>query len=363
MDNPDFIPIARPVIGEEEIQAVKEALQSGMLTQGARVKGFEAGFSEYIGTRHGIATSSGTTALMAGLEALGIGHGDEVITTPFTFIATPNSIVFQGARPVFADIDPKTFNINPKLIEDKITPRTKALLVVHLYGNPCDMDSIRRICREHSLLLIEDCAQAAGAEYRGNKAGSFGDLSVFSFYPTKNMTTAEGGMILTDREDVARKARMIVNQGQSGQYEHLIIGYNYRMNEMQAALGIVQLKKLDGMNQKRIENAMFLTRGLCKIKWVRTPEITPRSKHVFHQYTIKVEDRDELLKHLNSRGIGARVYYPKPVFMQPAYQKMGFGATLCKTSENISRHVISLPAHPSLKKQELQTIINEIKNF
>lgn len=366
----DSVPIARPVMGKEEIKAVREVLESGMLTQGERVKDFESRFSKYIGTKHGVATSSGTTALMAGLESLGIKKGDEVITTPFTFIATSNSILFQGARPVFADIDPKTFNIDPLLIEERITQRTKALLIVHLYGNPCDMDSILIICREHNLLLIEDCAQAAGAEYRGKRVGSFGDLSIFSFYPTKNMTTAEGGMILTNKEDVARKARMIINHGQSdeviaGQYEHKIIGYNYRMNEMQAALGLIQLKKLDVMNQKRIENALSLTRGLSGLDWIETPVPTHRSRHVFHQYTIKVagNKRDELSAYLSENGIGTRIYYPRPVYLQPAYQKIDLGRGACPVSDNLCRHVLSIPVHPSLKKHELELIVKKVRDF
>jgi perosamine synthetase len=359
------VPIARPVIGREEIKAVKKVLESGMLVQGERVFDFGSRFSEYVGTKYGVPTSSGTTALMSGLKSLGIKKGDEVITSPFTFIASSNSILFQGARPVFADIDKETFNIDPGLIEEKITRRTKALLIVHLYGNPCEMDSILRICREHNLLLIEDCAQAAGAEYRGKRVGSFGDLSIFSFYPTKNMTTAEGGMILTDKEDVARKASIIINQGQEGQYEHKILGYNYRMNEMQAALGLIQLKKLDVMNQKRTENALFLTKGLSGLEWIETPAPTPRSRHVFHQYTIKVAGnrRDELLKYLSENGIETRIYYPRPVYLQPAYQKIGLGGFSCPVSEDICRHILSVPVHPSLKKHELELIVKKVRSF
>ena len=359
------VPIARPVMGREEIDAVRKVLESGMLVQGERVSDFGSRFSEYVGTKHGIATSSGTTALMAGLESLGIKKGDEVITSPFTFIASSNSILFQGAKPVFADIDRETFNIDPGRIEEKITRRTKALLVVHLYGNPCEMDNILRICKEHNLLLIEDCAQAAGAEYRGKRVGSFGDISVFSFYPTKNMTTAEGGMILTDKGDVARRAGMIINQGQEGQYEHVVLGYNYRMNEMQAALGLTQLKRLDVMNQRRIENALFLTKGLSGLEWIDTPAPTPRSRHVFHQYTIRVAGnrRDELLKYLGENGIETRIYYPRPVYLQPAYQKIGFGSGTCPVSEDACRHILSIPVHPSLKKHELELIVKKIRSF
>ncbi len=357
-----MIPISKPIIGEEELKIVKNVLLSGRLAQGEFVKKFEKEFSSYIGMDYAAATSSGTSALQVGLESIGIKNGDEVITTPFTFIATANSILYQGARPAFADIDSRTFNINPEKIREKINEKTKAVLVVHLYGNPCDMDDIKKICEENSLILIEDCAQAAGAEYKGKKVGSFGDLSVFSFYPTKNMVTGEGGIILTKSSEVAEKAKLIRNHGQKSEYEHTRIGFNYRMSEVEAAIGIAQLKRLDELNEKRIENAKKLTSGLSGLNDIETPFVKRHAKHIFHQYTVKVLDkRDMLLEGLNKSGVEAKVYYPKPVYLQPAYQKMGYQKGTCPVTESVSKRVLSLPVHPSLTKEDLNEIVSKTK--
>ncbi len=357
-----MIPISKPFIGEEEIQAVKEVLESGMLVQGEKVEKFENEFAKYIGCKYGIAVSSGTTALQVGLKALGISKGDEVITTPFSFIATANSILYVGGKPVFADINPETFNIDPEKIEEKITNKTKAVLIVHLFGNPCEMDEIMKICKEHDLFLIEDACQAHGAEYKGKKVGSFGDLSCFSFYATKNMTTGEGGTILTNNEEIAEKAKLLRNHGQEKTYEHKILGFNYRMSDIQAAIGLVQLKKLEEMNKKRMENAKIFNENLSKISWLKIPFIEKNKKHVFHQYTIKVLNgkRDYVLNKLNERGVGAKVYYPKPIHLQLVYKKLGYNENL-PVSEEIAKQVLSLPVHPLLTKNDLNKIINEIK--
>ncbi|HDI02675.1 MAG TPA: DegT/DnrJ/EryC1/StrS family aminotransferase [Candidatus Aenigmarchaeota archaeon] len=354
-----MIRIASPMIGEEEKKAVMEVLESGMLVQGPRVKELEEKFAEYIGTKYAVATSSGTSALHLALLALGIGPGDEVITTPFSFIATANSILFCGAKPVFVDIDPKTFNIDPNKIEEKITNKTKAILPVHLYGHPAEMKPILEIAREHGLKVLEDCAQAHGAEYRGKRVGSFGDCAAFSFYATKNMITGEGGMITTNDEEIAEKIRKLRNHGQSKTYEHETLGFNLRMTDIQAAIGLVQLKKLDKLNAKRAENAEFLTSELKDL--VQTPYVSPGVKHVFHQYTIKVNNRDSLLKKLNDSGIGARVYYPKPIHKQPLYQKMGYRDSL-PVAEKVSSMVISLPIHPALTEDDLNLIVDTIKS-
>jgi perosamine synthetase len=360
-----MIPIASPALGPEEIRAVVRVLKSGNLTQGKSVHEFEDKFSSFIGTKHGIACSSGTSALQVGLEAIGIKEGDEVITTPFTFVATGNSILYNGAVPVFADIDSRTFNIDPVKMESKITEKTKAVMVVHLYGQPCDMSSIEKICNENDLLLIEDCAQAHGAEYKGRKVGSLGDLSTFSFYATKNMVTGEGGMILTDNDAAAQKAKVIVNQGQVGKYDHVLIGYNYRMMEMQAAIGLVQLGKLAKMNSKRERNARFLSKELGKLDWVEVPYVSKGVKHVWHQFTIKVQAgvRDGLMEYLNSNGVGARIYYPTPVHLQPAYKSLGYEEGTCPVAESVSKQVISLPVHPTLKKVELNKIVAVMEKF
>jgi perosamine synthetase len=360
-----MIQIASPNIGKDEIDAVVSVLKTGQIAQGEKVSAFERDFSSYIGLKHGIACSSGTSALVVGLEALGIKPGDEVITTPFTFIATSNSVIHSGAKPVFADIDERTFNIDPVNIESGITDKTKAVLVVHLYGNPCNMDEIRGICDRYDLLLIEDCAQAHGAEYKSKKVGTFGDLSMFSFYATKNMVTGEGGMILTDNDAVAEKCRVLVNQGQVGKYEHVMIGYNDRMTNIEAAIGLQQLRKLGAMNRKREENAALLSERLKGVSWLETPYVSKNAKPVWHQYTVKVSGgfRDRMLEHLNRRGIGARVYYPKPVYMQPAYQALGYESGLCPVAESVSKQVISLPVHPGVRKPDLEKIADVIRNY
>jgi perosamine synthetase len=354
-----MIPIARPLIGEEEKQAVIAVLESGQLAQGARVQEFEEQFAALCGVKHAVATSSGTTALLTTLLAHGIGLGDEVITTSFTFIASANSVLFTGARPVFVDIDESSYNIDPGLIEQRITSRTKAILPVHLYGNPCDMESITEIADRHGLIVIEDACQAHGASIGDRRVGSYG-TGCFSFYPTKNMTTAEGGMITTDDEDLAERARLIRHHGQSRLYYHDVPGYNFRMTELQAALGLAQLKKLGEWTQKRIENAEYLTERLQN---VITPQVKDGHVHVYHQYTVRVQgDRDGAMKKLEDGGVGARVYYPLPVHRQPLYRQLGFRDTL-PVAERISGEVLSLPIHPSLTREELDKIVSEVSKI
>ena len=346
------IQISKPFMGEEEIEAVRNVLLSGNLVQGVKVKEFENAVSNYIGIKHAIATSSGTTALHLAVEALDIKPGDEVITTPFSFIASSNCILYQGAKPVFVDIDPKTFNINPEKIEEKITDKTKAVLVVHLYGQPCEMDKIIEICKKHDLKLIEDCAQAIGAEYKGQKTGTFGDVSALSFYATKNITTGEGGMLLTNEDASADKSRIRRQHGQKKIYEYEILGYNYRMTDIQAAIGIEQMKRIKELNRKRIENANTLTELLSTVEGIVLPFITPETMHVFHQYTIRVlnEKRDSLKKHLNEDGIEAMIYYPH-ISDSEKYPE----------AEKACKEVLSLPIHPLLKKEDLERIAEEVK--
>ena len=359
-----MIPISKPMLGKEEELALKRVLYSRALAQGEEVKKFEDNFSKYIGTKFAVATNSGTSALHTTLLSLGIGPKDEVITTPFSFIATANSVLATGAKPVFVDIDEDTFNIDPQKIEQKITGRTKALLIVHLFGQPCDMKKIMEICEDRDLILIEDACQAHGAEFSGEKVGSFG-TGCFSFYPTKNITTGEGGMITTDDEEIAEKARRIRNHGQARAYVHDILGYNYRMTDLAAAIGLCQLRKLDMFNSKRIKNAQFLTREIEKIDGLITPCVASNVKHVFHQYTVRVTEdfgmpRDELKKRLGERGVDARVYYSIPIHKQPLYQKLGYRDDL-PISEKVANEVLSLPVHPSLTKGDLKKIVEAIK--
>ena len=283
-----MIPISKPNIGNDEIKAVEDVLRSGYIVQHKKTKEFEEKFSEYVGARYGIATSSGTSALMVAFDGLGITKGDEVITTGFSFAATGNSIMYVGAKPVFADIDPKTYNIDPNSIEERITENTKAIMPVHLYGQPCDMKKIEKIAHDNGLLIIEDACQAHGAEYYGKKAGSFGDASCFSFYATKNLVTAEGGMILTNNNDLFEKTQMMRNHGQLGPYEHYLLSYNFRMTDINAALGLTQLKRLDEMNATRAKNAEFFTKNLKDINWLETPFVPDNIIPSWHQYTLKI---------------------------------------------------------------------------
>jgi len=361
-----MIPIAKPIIDEDEISAVTAVLRSGIIAQGRKVEEFEGAFAEFIGTKYAVAVNSGTAALHIALLAHGIGEGDEVITSPFTFIATANSILFTGAKPVFADIEEETFNIAPDSVTEKITPRTKAIMLVHLYGQPCDMKRIMRIAQEHGLIVIEDACQAHGAEYEGEKVGSFG-TGCFSFYPTKNITTGEGGMITTDDKHIAEKARMIRSHGQRERYLHEILGYNYRMTDIAAAIGLCQLGKLEDFNNKRIRNAKFLTGRLSGIKGLLPPHVRPNVKHVFHQYTVRITQdfgisRDELRAKLVDEGIATEIYYPRPIHKQPLYQDLGYNEHL-PNSEKAAREVLSLPVHPSLTKEDLENVVRAIQGI
>ncbi|MHB8626257.1 MAG: SDR family NAD(P)-dependent oxidoreductase [Aggregatilineales bacterium] len=354
------IPIAKPYIGEEEKQAVMSVLESGQLTQGACVAEFEEKFAAYHGVRHAVATNNGTTALMAALMAHDIGPGDEVIVPSFSFFATAACVLSVGARPVFADIDRESYCLSPDAAEAAITPRTKAIMPVHLYGQPADMPRFAAICRKYGLLLLEDAAQAHGAAIGSQTVGAWGTAS-FSFYPTKNMTTTEGGMVVTNDAEVARKLRLIRNQGMNHQYYHEVLGYNFRMTNMAAAIGIAQLKRLPGWTEQRINNANYFHANL---KSVQTPRATPGTTHVYHQYTVRVPSdlsRDKVTQILNNKGIGVRVYYPTPIHRQPVFQKMGGYDNLALPETECATHqVLSLPIHPALTDDERDYIIREV---
>lgn len=356
-----MIYISKPYIGDEEKQAVMEVLESGMLAQGPRVAELEGHFAEVCGTRNAVATSSGTTALHMALLAHGIGPGDEVITTPFTFIASVNSILFVGASPVFVDIEEDTFNIDPALVQAALTPRTKAVMPVHLYGQPCDMDAIMSIAQEHGLIVIEDSAQAIGATYRGKPAGSFG-TGVFSLYATKNVMSGEGGMITTDDEAVAEYCRMVRNHGMKRRYYHEMLGYNYRMSDLHAAIGLAQMDRFEEMTQKRRENAAYLS---ANINSVITPKVGPDVEHVWHQYTVRVDrgrDRDTAVIQLNEAGVGTGIFYPVPVHKQ-GYMRDIVGDIHLPVAEQMAMEVISLPVHPHLSGDDLETIASEVNKL
>jgi perosamine synthetase len=356
-----LIPIAKPVLGEEEKQAVLEVLDSGMIAQGPRTKAFEEAFARMCGTRFAIATSSGTSALQLALLAHKIGAGDEVITSAFTFIATASSILYSGARPVFVDIDPRTFNIDPSEIERVITPRTRAIMPVHLFGLICDMDAIMEIAARHNLAVIEDACQAHGAGYKGRRAGSFGS-GAFSLYSTKNITCGEGGMVTTDDEEINECVRVMRNQGMQQRNQHDELGFNFRMTDIQAAIGLAQIAKLDSVNRKRQENAAFLSAAL---EGVLTPYIPEGCEHVFHQYTVRVPHgkRDALRRELRDQGIGAEIYYPLPIYRQSFYTRRFNNGHILADTEAAAGDVLSLPVHPSLSQTDLEYIASAVNKF
>ncbi len=356
-----MIPLSKPFIGEAEKSAVLEVLNSGMLAQGPRTAALEKRFAEIVGTKHAIATSSGTTALHVALLAHGIGPGDEVITSPFTFIASANSILYAGAKPVFADIQEDTFNIDPLAVERAITPRTKAIMPVHIYGYPCDMDALMDIARAHDLKVIEDSAQAIGATCRGKPVGGFG-TGAFSLYATKNIMSGEGGMITTDDDEVAERAKMLRNHGMRQRYYHEILGYNSRMTDLHAAIGLAQMDRLAEFTEKRRSNAAYLTAG---INSVTTPKVKSGYGHVWHQYTVRLgshQKRDAVIKQLTEAGIGTGVFYPVPAHQQGYMREMA-GEYHLPVAEQLAGEVLSLPVHPQLSQADLATIVAEVNRL
>ncbi len=342
-------------------------LRSGRLAQGSITAEFEQCFARYVGVRHAVAVSSGTAALHLALLAHGIGPGDEVITTPFTFAATANAILFTGATPVFVDINAFTFNLDANLIQYAVTSRTRALLPVHLYGQPCDMDIISDIAERNGLAVIEDACQAHGAEWEGKRVGSFG-TGCFSFYPTKNMTTGEGGIVTTDDAGIAEHVRVLRSHGQTGRYLSTHLGFNYRMTDIGAALGICQVERLEEYTRARIENAQLLTKGLACVPGLLTPREAARARHVFHQYTIRVIagfpiSREKLRAYLSSRGVETAVHYPRPLHKQSYYHGLGYGRLKLPVAEQASEEVLSLPVHPGLSSHDVRHIVSTLSRL
>lgn len=361
----DVVPIARPVVTEEDRRRVLEVLSSGRLSSGEWVERFEAAFAAYVGVPHAVATSSGTTALEAVLEALGVGPGDEVVVPAFTFAATANAVVHRGARPVFADIDPQTFNVDPGCVEDLLRRhrRVRGVVAVHLYGLPAAVDALVELADRYGVWLVEDAAQAHGAAVRGRRVGSFGVAGVFSFYPTKNMTTGEGGMVVTRDPQLARRVRLLAHQGQEGPYRYELVGHNYRMTNLAAALGLGQLEHLDERNAARRRNASELTRAIQGLPGIQPPAEPDGSVHVYHQYTVRALRRDELSRYLKERGVESRVYYPEPVPHTEPYRRLGYTPGAWPQAERASREVLSLPVHPALRPDELRRVADAVREF
>lgn len=353
---PDLIPAAKPLIGDEEREAVDRVLRSGMIAQGPEVAAFEREFADhFVDGRETVAVNSGTSGLHLGLLACGIGPGDEVIVPSFTFAATGNSVALTGATPVFADIDPVTYTLDVASVEAAITPKTRAIMPVHLYGHPADMLALSALAERHGLALFEDAAQAHGAKIDGRPVGTFGSFTMFSLYPTKNMTSGEGGMVTAGSPEIARMLRLLRNQGMERQYENEIVGFNARMTDLHAAIGRVQLTKVDAWTSRRRQNAAFLDSHLSG---VTTPAVAEGIHHVYHQYTIRVQDdRDGFVRALREEHqVGSGVYYPIPNHRLPSLTRFAPGLDLPQT-ESAAREVVSLPVHPSLSDDDLGRIV------
>jgi perosamine synthetase len=355
----EFIPAARPLIGDDERRAVDEVLATGQLAQGTEVAAFEEEFSNVLlDGRPTVAVNSGTAGLHLGLLAAGVGPGDEVIVPSFTFAATANSVALTGATPVFADIEPDHFCLDPVAVEAAITERTTAIMPVHLYGHPAAMSALRRVAQKHSLLLFEDAAQAHGASLEGERVGTFGSFAMFSLYPTKNMTSGEGGMVATNDPQVERRLRLLRNQGMERQYENEVVGFNARMTNLHAAIGRVQLTKIWQWTRTRQENAAFFDANLRNVV---VPPVAAGVEHVYHQYTIRVaDDRDRFAAALREEyGIGSGVYYPVPNHRLPSFQRTEH----LPRTEEAAREVLSLPVHPSLSRDHLERIVNAVNRL
>src|SRR5256886_8731259 len=360
-----MIPIARPILGEEELAAVREVLASGMLAQGPKVKAFEATFARDLGRKHGIAVANGTAALHIALLAHTIGKGTEVIVPPLTFFATASTVLLCGAKPAFVAVAGSQYNLDPAKVASSINRKTSAIMPVHLYGQTTEMEPIVDSAKEHGIAVIEDAAQAHGAEYHGKKAGNLGDTACFSFYATKNMTTGEGGMIVTDNDEIAEKARLFRDHGQSSKYQHVLVGFNYRMTEIAAAIGLVQLKKLDGWVKQRRANASALTKGLEGIDGLLPPSEGNWMVHSYYQYIVRREDsfpisRDEIVRRLTEDGVGCRPSYPMPLYQQKALRDLRIRGR-CPVAEDVVPRLFELPVHPGVSAPDIERIIDTVE--
>ena len=355
----EVIPAAKPIIGDEEREAVDRVLRSGMIAGGPEVAAFESEFGAQVaGGWQCVAVNSGTAGSHLGLLAAGVGRGDEVIVPSFTFAATANSVALTGATPIFVDIEPETFCLDPAAVEAAITPRTKGVMPVHLYGHPANMTALNALAQKHGIAIFEDAAQAHGAQWQGQSVGTFGEFGMFSLYPTKNMTSGEGGMVSCHDADFARRVQLLRNQGMERRYENEVVGFNARMTDVHAAIGRVQLTKLAGWTQQRQANAKFFDDNL---EGVVIPVVVPGAVHVYHQYTIRVvdQDRDAFAARLLELGVGTGVYYPIPNHRLPS-----FNLTLdLPQTESAAEEVLSLPVHPSLSSADLEKIVTAINSL
>jgi dTDP-4-amino-4,6-dideoxygalactose transaminase len=362
-------------VGEEEVAAVREVLLSGRYVSGPKVREFETRFAEFIGVRHAVAVNSGTAALHVALRLLGIQRGDEILVPPLTFFSTISAVLYLDAVPVFVDIDEATYCLDPSDIENHITEKTRAIIPVHLFGNAAEMDPITEIAKKHNLKIVEDAAQAHGTEYKGKRVGSFGNIGIFSFFATKHMTTGEGGILTTDDEQWAELARMIRNHGMADRDTHVILGYNYRMSEINAAIGLVQLAKLEELNKKRIENSKYLIDRLKEknITWLKLPRLSAHIKHTFFWCPVFVEETQlgmstaQLVQHLKEKGVETRHRYRSPLYRQdlfstlashPATTRHDYSKVLLRNAERLAGRIIGLPNHAGLTRNDLDRIVH-----
>jgi perosamine synthetase len=367
------IPLSSPDITNKEIEIIKQVLSTPFLSIGPKVKEFEKKIADFVGAKYAVAVNSGTSGLHLVVRSLGIKEGDEVITSPFSFIASANCMLFERAKPVFVDIDEKTLCIDPAKIEEKITKKTKAILPVHVFGHPCDMDEIMRIAKKHNLAIIEDACEAIGAEYKGKMAGSFGDCGVFAFYPNKQITTAEGGMIVTSDEKIAKLCQSMRNQGRDEGDEwlcHSRLGYNYRMSELSAALGVTQMERIGEMLEKRQKIADMYNQKLSEIEELKIPYVSPNAQISWFVYVIRLddnkfsrEDRNIIIQKLKSRGIDSREYFP-PIHLEPLYVNMfGFKPGDFEITERVSGSTIALPFYNNLPEEEIDYICRSLREI
>lgn len=346
-----------PIRAELE-RAIAHVIDTGAFAGGPFVEKFEANFASYCDCKHAIGVGNGTDALWLSLLALGIGAGDEVITVPNTFMATAEAISFCGARPVFVDVDERTYTMDPARIAEAITTRTRAIIPVHLFGQPADMDPILEIAREHNLFVIEDAAQAHGAKYKSRPAGTLGDVGCFSFYPGKNLgALGEAGAVITNDDQLREKMRSLRDHGQSRKYHHQFVGWNCRMDGIQAAVLAVKLKYLDHNNSLRQSHARKYQRAFADLDEVTTPFEAPYAEHVHHVYAIRTRNRDEILQMLREKGVECGIHYPVPIHLQQAYQPLGYSAGSFAISERIAGELISLPMFPELRPIEIDAVI------
>ncbi len=351
-------------IKDEVDNAISKVLDHCRFIMGPEVKQLEEELAKYCGVKHAIGVASGTDALLLSLRALGVGPGDEVITTGFSFFATAGVITRLNAVPIFCDVDEKTFNIDPDSIERSITSKTKAIMPVHLYGQIAEMDRIKKISKAHGIPIVEDAAQAIGAKYHNRSAGAFGEAAGFSFFPRKNLGAfGDGGFISTDSDELAEMLRKLRVHGAKPKYFHSVVGYNSRLDSIQAAILLVKLKYLDGWHEKRREKAATYDEELSGVSGIQTPFVHPYNYHIYHQYTLLAENRDKLKEHLKEKEIGFETYYPVPLHLQECYKDLSYKKGDLLTAENLSDKVISLPIYPEMTEEQQSYVIDTIKGF